>query len=570
MKSCPTCQGSFPTNFAVCPQDGTQLVEVGAWAVGSVVRGKYRLLAKIGQGGMGSVYKASHLAFDELRALKVMSPELMADELFVKRFKHEAVITRKLQHRNAVRVDDIDEAEDGRPFIVMEFIEGRSLKNLIHEEGPLPVPRVCAIVKQVASALDAAHCINMIHRDIKPENIVLIATPQGEQAKVLDFGIAKMKEARRDAKASMTLTETGMVIGTPQYMSPEQAMGMRGEQMDGRSDLYSLGVVMYQMLTADVPFKADTTMEMILAHLQKPPAPINLSHPELNLPEPIVALTMRLLSKSPDQRPANARVLIEEIEAAEKGTAKPRGSALPPTKRLTTEETQPVAPPPPQAPPPTPHGAQAARGAPQGPAVQPPLPPPVQPVRHIEVRPPVPVAAKPPEPSHAGMWIVVACLAVVLGAGGWYFLGRHTSPGPGTSGSSGVTPSNQQIDTTPEGTSSGGLSSGSGSSAQKPQGGPSEPVATPGESGTSPSRGEGSRTRTSERPAQAHPRQIVDPKKVKGHITLGNYYMEQGEYDKAIEEFQAGLGLDPGNAELGDLIKKAQRAKEAEQRYLQR
>ena len=569
MKSCPTCQGSFPTNFAVCPQDGTQLVEAGAWAVGSVVRGKYRLLAKIGQGGMGSVYKASHLAFDEVRALKVMSPELMTDELFVKRFKHEAVITRKLQHPNAVRVDDIDEAEDGRPFIVMEFIEGRSLKNLIREEGPLPVPRVCAIIKQVASALDAAHCINMIHRDIKPENIVLIETAQGEQAKVLDFGIAKMKEARRDAKSSMTLTETGMVIGTPQYMSPEQAMGMRGDQLDGRSDLYSLGVVMYQMLSADLPFKADTTMEMILAHLQKPPAPINLSHPELNLPEPMVALTMRLLSKSPDQRPANARVLIEEIEAAEQGTAYARRPGLPPTKRLTTEEMQPAAPPLPA--PATPRGAPTVEGAPQGPSVQAPPPPPVQPVRHLEVRPPVPMAAKPPEPSHAGLWIVVACLAVVLGVGGWYFLGRHTAPGSGTSGGSGVTPSDQQTNTTQGGTPAGGPAPGAGSSAarQKPEGAPPERVTTPVEPGTAPGRAERSRTRTSERVVQEPPKQVVDPKKVKGHITLGNYYMEQGEYDKAIEEFQAGLRLDPGNAELGSLIKKAQSAKEAEQRYVQ-
>ncbi len=569
MKSCPTCQGSFPTSFAVCPQDGTQLVEAGAWGIGSVVRGKYRVLAKIGQGGMGTVYKASHLAFDEVRALKVMSPELMTDELFVKRFKHEAVITRKLQHPNAVRVDDIDEAEDGRPFIVMEFIEGRSLKNLIREEGPLPVARVCAIIKQVASALDAAHCINMIHRDIKPENIVLIATPKGEQAKVLDFGIAKMKEARRDAKSSMTLTETGMVIGTPQYMSPEQAMGMRGDQLDGRSDLYSLGVVMYQMLTADLPFKAETTMEMILAHLQMAPAPINLAHPELNLPEPIVALTMRLLEKSPDKRPSNARVLIEEIEAAERGAAFSRKPALPPTKRLTTEETQPVAPPPPPAPP-TPRGAPAAREAPQGPAVQPPLPPPAQPVRHVEVRPPVPLAAKPPEPSRAGLWIVVTCLAVVLGVGGWYFLGRHRPPGEGTSGGSGVTPSSEQTDTTRGGTSSREPASSSGSSSQQPQGASSEPVTTPGAAGTAPGRAEGSRTRTPQRVVQEPPKQVVDPKKIKGHITLGNYYMEQGEYDKAIGEFQAGLGLDPGNSELRNLITKAQRAKEAEQRYLQR
>jgi len=126
MKTCPTCQVSYPNNYVVCPADGTQLEEVGTWTVGSIIRGKYKLVAKVGQGGMGAVYKATHLAFDEMRALKVIAPELLSDELFVKRFKHEAVITRRLQHPNAVRVDDIDEAEDGRPFIVMEFIEGRA------------------------------------------------------------------------------------------------------------------------------------------------------------------------------------------------------------------------------------------------------------------------------------------------------------------------------------------------------------------------------------------------------------------------------------------------------------
>lgn len=317
MKSCPRCQGSYPNNFAVCPQDGSALLEIGAWSDRSVIRGKYRVLAKVGQGGMGAVYRALHLAFDELLALKVIAPELMIDQAFVKRFKQEAKITRKLQHPNAVRVDDIDEAEDGRPFIVMEFIEGKSLKQVIREEGPLPWPRVCALVKQTAAALEAAHKLGMVHRDIKPENISLVDSPEGGTVKVLDFGIAKMKESRPGEGQGITLTGTGVVIGTPQYMSPEQAMGKRGDELDGRADLYSLGVVMYQMLTADLPFKADTTMEMLLAHMQKPPAPIWVAHPELNVPQPVAALTMRLLEKNRDLRPASARALIQEIERAE-------------------------------------------------------------------------------------------------------------------------------------------------------------------------------------------------------------------------------------------------------------
>src|ERR1035438_3176348 len=177
MKTCPTCQGSYPNNFAVCPQDGSRLAEIGTWSPGSKIRGKYEVVCKVGQGGMGAVYKAVHLAFNELRALKVMAPELLSDELFVKRFKHEAAITRKLQHPNAVRVDDIDEAEDGRPFIVMEFIEGKSLKEVIQAEAPMAPDRVCQITAQVAKALDAAHRLGIVHRDIKPANIFLVAHP---------------------------------------------------------------------------------------------------------------------------------------------------------------------------------------------------------------------------------------------------------------------------------------------------------------------------------------------------------------------------------------------------------
>ncbi len=316
MKSCPACHTIYRTDYLICPQDGTRLVEVGVWPDGLVIRGKYKILNKVGQGGMGSVYRALHLAFDEERAIKVISAELMSDDLFVKRFKYEAVITRKLQHPNAVRVDDIDEAEDGRPFIVMEFIQGQSLKKLIREKGALPAERVCAIIRQVAEALDAAHKLGMIHRDIKPDNIVLIDAPQGEIAKVLDFGIAKLKEARMGSEAKLTLTGAGVLVGTPQYMSPEQAMGKRGDELDGRSDLYSLGVVMYHMLSGKLPFKADTTMAAILAHVQKPAVDIREMRPDLHIPPPIASLVMKTLEKDPNMRPPTARAFIEEIDRA--------------------------------------------------------------------------------------------------------------------------------------------------------------------------------------------------------------------------------------------------------------
>jgi serine/threonine-protein kinase len=560
MKTCSTCQGTYPNNYAVCPQDGTLLQELGVWTEGSVIRGKYRLLNKVGQGGMGTVYKALHLAFDELRALKVIAPELLHDPLFVKRFKHEAVITRKLQHPNAVRVDDIDEAEDGRPFIVMEFIQGESLKKVIQEEGPLPISRVCSIIKQTASALDAAHRLGMVHRDIKPENIALIEGSEGEAVKVLDFGIAKLKEARLGEKPGLTLTGTGMVIGTPQYMSPEQAMGKRGDELDGRSDLYSLGVVMYEMLTADLPFKADTTMGMLLAHLQQPPRPIRTLRTELQLPEPIASLAMRLLEKDPAQRPANGKALIEEIAAAEMKIT-PLGA---------TRVAQP--------------GAVFALGgirAQQEPAravppqdkvasVSSAIPAPPPPVKPWETVPPsMPPAAMPtPQPEKRprwGIWIGIAILLVGVGGGGWYISYRHSS-------SVGTAPASQ-----PPG-------QGGGTSQPTPNQPPASEQNPP--ASESPQRSPGTGEENQRTPAQTASEipastgniaptgpttsvvKAVDPRKIKAAVTEGDLWFNKYQYNDAIKAYQKGLILDPSNAELRQKLDRARKAKATEERVL--
>ena len=549
MKTCPTCQGSYPNNYAVCPADGSPLEEIGTWSDGSIIRGKYRLLAKVGQGGMGSVYKALHLAFDEMRALKVIAPELLTDELFVKRFKHEAVITRRLQHPNAVRVDDIDEAEDGRPFIVMEFIEGKSLKKLIREEGPLPAQRVCSIIKQAASALDAAHRLGMVHRDIKPDNIALVDTPDGEMVKVLDFGIAKVKEARMGEGAGLTLTGAGVVIGTPQYMSPEQAMGKRGDELDGRADLYSLGVVMYQMLTADLPFKADTTMEMLLAHMQKAPAPIGVLHPELQVPENVAALAMRLLEKNRDMRPASARALIQEIEKIEKDLSNPGR-----TRVLTADDLNRTS------------ESRDLTGVDPGaaPVAVPPRPQPT-PVRPVEppkpVPPPVfrpqpqvvapPLRPTPPE-SRWGMWAAVIVLLVGIGGGGLYIATRQPSPRPEPAPIPAPAP-NPTLTTSPTPTPT---------PTQAP---PSEPGTNPTpppspEPAPEPTR-QGHKTKTARKteapaPAPPPPAPAVDPNKIRAKITLGDFHLGRGEYDDAIANYEEGLKLDPSNPVLLQKLEK--------------
>jgi serine/threonine-protein kinase len=360
MKKCNTCNSTYPTSYSLCPVDGTALVEVSAWSQDTVVAGKYRIIEKIGQGAMAVVYKAVHVHFSEIRALKVMAPGLASDAAFVKRFMQEAVITRKLQHPNAVRVDDIEQTEDGRPFIVMEYIEGRSLKDLIERKAPLPVDLVGSIVKQVAAALDAAHSLGMVHRDIKPSNIFLLTStevpPVGQAsgdrtrassvvAKVLDFGVARMKEIRReDAPEQGNLTVTGMVLGTAAYMSPEQAVGKRGDELDGRSDLYSLGVVMYQILTGELPLKADSEIGFLMAHIQTPVTDIRTKRPDV--PEALAALVMSCLEKNREARPATGAAVIKGIEDSEEAfeRAARERAAFEPTKlmpgiRASSDET---------------------------------------------------------------------------------------------------------------------------------------------------------------------------------------------------------------------------------------
>jgi serine/threonine protein kinase len=619
MKSCPNCKATYQNDYLVCPEDGTALIDLDEWTEGAVIRGKYRIVSKLGQGGMGTVYKVVHVAFNEVYALKVIKPSLMRHDLFVKRFKHEAVITRKLRHPNAVRVDDIDEAEDGRPIMVMEYIEGQSLKRLIKDLGPLPVPRVCAIIKQAAAALDAAHRLGMIHRDIKPDNIVLISTPEGEQAKVLDFGIAKLKETGAGEFSGMTLTETGTVVGTPAYMSPEQAMGKRGDELDGRSDIYSLGVVMYQMLSGELPFQADTAMGMLIAHMQQPPKPILTLHPELQIPEAIGKIVMKTLEKNPDNRPQNAEVLIKEIEAAEEDIAfvtpelgltrmvepsavKPRpaesASSYSPSgaARVLRDSLRAVEP-----------GARresASKAAsnelaattppPALRQVPPPAPPPVPrprpaPVRAVTVTGSTPVFAAPPRKSQTGVWIAVSVLAVGLVAGGLYVIQRNSLNAPGTlnpaagqSGPGTSVPPPDQTEPPPQPGGNQAPPAGAGSEnstqqqpAQTQQEIPKAPRAhvestrLRGQRKPAPGRENPPRRTTARREERTPARPAIDPAQIAAAKKLGQFYFNHGEYDSAIAEFQRGLSLDPNDAELRGLLSRARKAKAAEDKILQ-
>jgi serine/threonine protein kinase len=315
VKYCDTCHSAYPDDFTICPRDQGALRQAADLFPGMVIRGKYEVLSKVGSGGMASVYKARHVAFGEVVALKLVGTRLASDPDFLKRFRNEAVVTRRLQHPNAVRVEDLDATEDGRPFIVMEYVDGRSLRELVRAEGPQPLSRAVSVTRQVCSALAAAHALGITHRDIKPDNILLGRGPDGaEHVKVLDFGIAKVREASEGVGEGYTPTRTGMIVGTPQYISPEQAMGKRGDEVDGRADLYSLGVVLYEMVTGRLPFQSDTAMGMLLHHLQTVPTPPNLARPDLDIPAALSDVLMRALQKDRDQRFGSAEEMLVALD----------------------------------------------------------------------------------------------------------------------------------------------------------------------------------------------------------------------------------------------------------------
>ena len=314
MKYCANCKTVYPADFQCCPKDGSALSSSSELLPGMVIRDKYQILQQIGSGGMATVYQVRHLAFNEILAIKLINSQLADGDQFNKRLRAEAVIARKLRHPNAVHVEDLDRTEDGRPFIVMEYVEGQNLRTIIRREGPLPTLRALRIAVQVVSALAAAHKLGIIHRDIKPDNIHLIRLPDGSDfVKVLDFGIAKFTQGL----SSSALTGSGLVVGTPQYVSPEQAMGKQAGDLDGRSDLYTLGIVLYEMVTGRVPFDSDTPVGLLVHHLHTAPVPPDQLRPDLGIPASVSELLMKALQKNPEHRFRNADEMLNAINTLE-------------------------------------------------------------------------------------------------------------------------------------------------------------------------------------------------------------------------------------------------------------
>src|SRR6202046_729723 len=314
MKYCTACQKTYSIDHDVCPTDNTRLLVAHELQPGMSIRNKYQIIERIGIGGMGLVYRGRHLTFNELCAIKIVNDDIAGNANFLKRFQTEAIVTRKLRHPNAVRVDDFDYTEDGRPFIVMELVEGKNVSEVLQKEGALAVPRAIRIARQVGQAIGMAHKLGIVHRDLKPGNIILTTDEPGQEiAKVLDFGIAKLREAAGEERSEMTMT--GMVVGTPLYMSPEQFLGKKaGGEVDGRTDIYSLGVVLYQMITAQLPFDAETPYALMLQHLQGTARPPHELRPELHIPTALSQLILRAMEKSREQRFQTAEEFVAALD----------------------------------------------------------------------------------------------------------------------------------------------------------------------------------------------------------------------------------------------------------------
>jgi serine/threonine-protein kinase len=278
--------------------------------VGTVMAGKYRIDGVIGRGGMGAVYRATHVMLNKTVAIKTIKPDLIESTEMAQRFQREARAATSLEHPNIVTVYDLGQAEDGALYIAMEFVNGVNLKDVIRGSGPMPAARIARLLTQVSSALARAHRSHVVHRDLKPQNLMLAIDANGEERiKLLDFGIAKSLEEG----TTLQLTSAGYSLGTPHYMAPEQAMG---QEVDGRADIYALGVILYEMLVGDVPFNAASAPAILVMHLNDAPEPPSRRRPDLSITPALEAVALRCLEKDPAQRFQTAEEFSEALARA--------------------------------------------------------------------------------------------------------------------------------------------------------------------------------------------------------------------------------------------------------------
>ncbi|MEZ4287972.1 MAG: serine/threonine-protein kinase [Polyangiales bacterium] len=319
MRVCPRCEIDNDEEARYCQNCGAMLDVSGHGQhdpnLGRIIADRYRLVSVIGEGGMGVVYLADQQMGTATRqvAIKLLHPNFNQDPNVVARFHRECETVIQLHHPNTVQFFDFGELDDGAFYLVMEYIEGRSVQQVLDEEGTLDESRVDHLVRQICGSLHEAHNVGIVHRDLKPDNIMLTEIAgQPDFVKVLDFGIAKQSNR---ADESSTLTKKGGIVGTPPYMSPEQ---FSGQPVDKRSDIYSLGVLCYEMLSGRLPFDAKTPWEWATKHLTDPPEPIVIDPTRAPISDAKIRTIMAALSKDPDDRPPDALAFLESFTDATK------------------------------------------------------------------------------------------------------------------------------------------------------------------------------------------------------------------------------------------------------------
>lgn len=285
---------------------------------GQLLSGRYRVEECLGEGAMGAVYRAEHTLMKKTVAVKVLRPQVGERGDLVERFRREAQAAANIDHPNVCSASDFGQMQDGAFFLVIEYLEGDTLEDVVAREGPLPAGRALSIAAQICAALARAHELDVVHRDLKPENVMLVPRDEDDElVKILDFGVAKVRLT--DEHEESKLTKAGTVWGTPCYMSPEQAAG---GDVDGRSDLYSLGVMLYEMLTGAPPFEDDNPARVMAMHLTEKPVPPSEAAPDAAIPPPVERLVMQLLEKDPAARPPSAAALRDRLdEAARAGSS---------------------------------------------------------------------------------------------------------------------------------------------------------------------------------------------------------------------------------------------------------
>lgn len=311
-KVCKLCGQRFTNEASFCPFDGEVLADAPpAWSspkdplIGLVLDGRYEVEESLGEGGMGVVYRVRHQALQRHFALKVLRQELAREGELCARFIQEARTAATISHPNVVQITDYGNLPGGSPYFVMEFLSGQSLSRMIKMSGSIPAARAVRILTQIAAGLGAAHLAGIVHRDLKPDNIFVSQDANGQDIiKLLDFGVAKVAGSAR-------MTRTGMVFGSPHYMSPEQASG---QPVDHRADIYALGIVMYELFTGRVPFEADTYMGVLTKHMFMAPEPFVDQLGNTKELGGLEDVTLRCLAKKPEDRYPNVEAVIADID----------------------------------------------------------------------------------------------------------------------------------------------------------------------------------------------------------------------------------------------------------------